>query len=337
VRLSETTVVYYLRLLGMACRKVGLECLEHALEQLVYDHRANKDEEEKQIAERVLQRTLANSSKMKEEPEDEPSESGKLITEYAQPAQKKKPRISKVSTLDSILLINCQLVLVHADANCCKILDAKARQKNKIFKRKEHLQFYLEEHKSKEYWLLAHAHPHLPLKDLIKQLKILQLRVLLEGEPYMKFIVLFEGAIWSQGLLNQVEAEVQPVYRFHYANSATSVYYHCNHIQRHAIFSTVTKNMEITAISAIVHYFLPRLTHAPFRFIDFSTLDHAKIVECVEQLKELSGVAAHAIESRLFALLVSTFREIKQAMNEYLNSEKDSLSYRELFGSEGEF
>lgn len=48
--LEANTVVYYLRLVGMICRKVGLGFVEQAVSQLIYDHCSRKQDDWKQIA-----------------------------------------------------------------------------------------------------------------------------------------------------------------------------------------------------------------------------------------------------------------------------------------------
>ncbi len=43
--LEVNTVVYYLRLVGMICRKVGLGFVEQVVSQLIYDHCSRKQDD----------------------------------------------------------------------------------------------------------------------------------------------------------------------------------------------------------------------------------------------------------------------------------------------------
>lgn len=72
-------------------------------------------------------------------------------------------KISSISTLDSVLLTGCRFILVKGGAKCQKILAAKAQRQNKILKKREELSYYVEEQKSKEYWVLIHAYQKIPL------------------------------------------------------------------------------------------------------------------------------------------------------------------------------
>ena len=49
------------------------------------------------------------------------------------------PVLSRITTLDSVLLTNLRLVLVHGGAKCVKILTAKAQRQSKILKKKQEL------------------------------------------------------------------------------------------------------------------------------------------------------------------------------------------------------
>lgn len=85
----------------------------------------------------------------------------------------------------------------------------------------------------------------------------------------MKFIILLEGMIWDEAGTIELEDNIQPVYRFHYENSATSIFYHCSFIERQAMFATVNINVELATIAEIMNYFYPKTTYVPFLHIMF--------------------------------------------------------------------
>ena len=85
----------------------------------------------------------------------------------------------------------------------------------------------------------------------------------------MKFIILLEGKVWDEAGTKELEDSIQPVYRFHYENSATSIFYHCSYIERQALFATVNINVELATIAEIMAYFYPKATYVPFLHIMF--------------------------------------------------------------------
>ena len=76
-------------------------------------------------------------------------------------------------------MTNCRVIIVKGNSKCHKILSAKAQKQNKILKRKEKIEFYVEEQKSKEFWVLIHADRAMPKGKLIEELKELKRKAIL--------------------------------------------------------------------------------------------------------------------------------------------------------------
>jgi hypothetical protein len=62
--------------------------------------------------------------------------------------------------MNSILLAPCRLILVHANELTGKILARLASKTNKVIKMKELIEYYKEEIKSKEHWIIINVNPN---------------------------------------------------------------------------------------------------------------------------------------------------------------------------------
>jgi hypothetical protein len=177
-------LMYYIRLVGMLAKKSSLEHLEPIIEQVYYDHTPVKERSRKQVKESLLQKRF--EAKSEKFISDVPPESPVVDNQLTH-----RPSCSYISTLDSLLATPNSLILVHGPSLLPKILLVKALRSNKILKRREEILYYVEDNKSKEYWILITISPSLDLPQLLEKISVLKVELALSDENHMKFLLFF--------------------------------------------------------------------------------------------------------------------------------------------------
>lgn len=138
------------------------------------------------------------------------------------------------------------------------------------------------------------------MAHIVKKVGKLKSELALSAENHMKFIMFFESNVWKEDELTHLCRTIQPIYRFFFENSPTSIYYYSSYIFHQ--FSQRTTNNELPTVFALAKYYCGKIAHIPISHISLSGFDEKHLAELLENVFEGSDVHSQSLFFRIVLL-----------------------------------